>query len=192
MIATKRERIILLVTLAAVGLFVLNWFVIDPLFVRLDKAETDLSASTIKLQESRNYRDNAPRYERRWREMVAAGLKSDASESEAQALRALNGWALDSGLVLSTLQPDRAEASKQQKDFQQITLRVTGTGSMRAVSRFLWSVQTSSIPLHPADVQISSRKEGSDDLTLTLAVTTLALAPASPKPDAVKVAGVMP
>jgi hypothetical protein len=48
---------------------------------------------------------------------------------------------------------------------------------MYAVSRFLWRVETAKVPIRVKEMQLGSRKEGADDLTLTLRLSTLYQAP---------------
>ena len=65
---------------------------------------------------------------------------------------------------------------------------------MASIAKFLWDVQTSKLPTRIVDVQISSRqgsKEGTDDLTVNVAISTLvrgqvpSTSPAAAAPSAV-------
>lgn len=176
MVLSKRERYIAFGTAGVLALLALDRVALSPLFARSQRVDDELSNTQVELERAQQLFANGPRMNQRWHSMVVAGLKSDVTESESQALRALHDWAQDAGLTLLSLQPDRVERARKQQDFQQLTLRASGTGSMRAVSRFLWRVQTASIPLRVTDLQVGSRKEGTDDLTVTLAVSTLVLA----------------
>ena len=49
---------------------------------------------------------------------------------------------------------------------------------MSAVANFLWKVRTSSIPARVTDIVLSARPEGSDNLTVTVGISTLVLADA--------------
>ena len=182
MVLSRREQIIGLVTAGVLGLLALDHVALSPLLERRASAESNLRAAEADAMRADQLLQNAPRMLTRWKGMKDAGLKSDATESKSQALRKLLEWERESGITFTSLQPDRgdigATASRKNKDFQQITLRASGTGSMRQVSRFLWQVQTSEIPMRITDLQIDARKPGSDDLMITLAVSTLALAPA--------------
>ena len=62
-------------------------------------------------------------------------------------------------------------------------MRVTANGGMAAVAGFLWRVESAKLPLRIKDVQIGGR-EGSDDLSLQMQVSTLYLAPPSTKAPA--------
>ena len=50
---------------------------------------------------------------------------------------------------------------------------------MEQVARFLWHFETSSVPVCINEMTISSRKDGQDDLSLTMTVSTIYLAPDS-------------
>ena len=193
MVLSRREQIIGLVTAGVLGLLALDHVALSPLLERRASADTDLRAAEGDALRADQLLQNAPRMLTRWKTMKDAGLKSDATESKSQAMRKLLEWERESGIEFTSLQPDRGDAgamgSRKHKDFQQITIRASGTGSMRSVSRFLWQVQTAEIPMRITDLQIDARKPGSDDLMMTLSVSTLALAP---PPDAKTAAAVTP
>jgi hypothetical protein len=55
----------------------------------------------------------------------------------------------------------------------EVTAQVVGTGSMNAVARFLWRLQTAPQPVKLIEMQLSSRREGMDDLSLQLRLSAL-------------------
>jgi hypothetical protein len=180
MIASKRERVVAAITVGVLGLLVADRFVLTPLFARSGEVNQAIDITDGSLQRAERLQKNAPRINDRWRAMQAAGLKAEVTEAESQALRSLNEWAREAGIALVSLQPDRVEIQSKQKEFAQLTLRVSGTGSMRAISHYLWRVQTAAIPMRITNLELMSRAIGGDDLTLTLAVSTLCLAPPTP------------
>jgi hypothetical protein len=48
---------------------------------------------------------------------------------------------------------------------------------MAQISRFLWRIQAATIPVRITDLQITSHKEGTDDLALVLGIGTIYPAP---------------
>jgi hypothetical protein len=54
-----------------------------------------------------------------------------------------------------------------------MTVLTAGTGNMRAVARFLYLAETTTLPLRIRELQIGSRKEGTDDLSVQLKLSTL-------------------
>lgn len=170
MVLTKRERYIAIATVAVLLGVGLYYYVFSPLLER--KAEVDQKIDELQDQHDRAQRmfTRSRRMSREWAETAKASLTADVSEAESQTLRAISEWALDAGMVLSSVRPDRPE---KERGFYRITFRATGTGGMRQVSRFIYRVQTAPIPARITDLQVSSRKEGTDDLTVQLGIATI-------------------
>jgi hypothetical protein len=177
-VLNKRERYIGFATAGVMALLVLDHFLISPLFARRTQVEADTQTMAVERNRANQLFASSPRMNVRWKEMLASGLKSDLTEAQSQAMQSLNTWAHDAGVMISSLQPDPIDRLSK-KDLQQPSFRLSGTGTMRAVTRFLWSVQTARIPMRVITIDLSSRKEGTDDLMMNLTVSTLALAPQS-------------
>ena len=58
---------------------------------------------------------------------------------------------------------------------------------MSRAGQFLYALHTSNIPLRVGDLQISARKEGTDDLQIQLGVATIFEAPANATPRVARV-----
>lgn len=186
MTLSKRERIVALLAGLTIGALLLDQTMLTPWFNRLNKANDMIAAHQSKLLDANNLFSSDTAAQRRWKEMAGNGLKSDASASEGQLLDRVREAAQQAGLSLQSLKPERSE---RVSGFYRITIRVTANGSMWRVSRFMESLQRSKIPLRLTDVQITARKEGTDDLSLQMGVSTIFDPP--PVPGA-RVAGVHP
>jgi hypothetical protein len=187
MILSKREKTIAYVTGTTVGLFLLNYVAVAPLMAHRDDLVTKVQHARSDLSNAQHTVSHGKVMNKRWSQMTQAGLTADTSTAEAQAQNALNAFADDSRLLLTSNKPERTEHVKL---FNQIIIRSTATGSLSSIGRFLYRIQTSEIPMKVTDFQITSRKEGTDDLTLSLGVSTIALAPPEkPKPGARPAAG---
>jgi len=172
MVLSKRERIIAVVAAVAFAALVLDHYALTPLLESGALMEARRAAATAKLQQSITLFRRQKAMSRRWNEMIEGGLMSDPAEAEGQVLHALQGWANEAGLVVTSMKPERAPTSGE---LPEITVQISGTGPMRAVSRFLYQVQTARFPLRIRDMQLGTRQEGADDLTLQLRVSTLYL-----------------
>ena len=187
MILNKREKIIAYATGAAIGLFLLDYVAISPLMAHRDDVVTRLTQARAEANTTEQVIDRGKVMTKRWKEMTQAGLGTDTSTAEAQALHALNNWADDAGLAITSMKPERTERVKQ---LNQITIRATAQGNQRSVGRFLYAIQTAGIPMRVTDLQMAARKEGLDEMTLTLGVSTIAVAPPEkPKPGVRPAAG---
>jgi len=169
MVLSKRERTVALATLSAVAILVLDQFVLSPVLAKLDQLQTDEKNYTDKLTYANSLFLHRKATETRWNQMIADGLKSDAANTEDALDHAVYEWAQASGLTLKSCTPERAVS----KDRPEVVLYVVGAGNMSAVAHFLYQAQTSKLPVKPADVEIGSRREAADDLTITLHISGL-------------------
>jgi hypothetical protein len=191
MVFTKRERTIIVVTLSVLGILGIDRYVLTPLLDRYEQSEVRRESLQAEMVKARSLLERRELIAPRWRQMVTDGLQRDPAEAESQALHAVQDWAADAGLDLSSLKPERAreplkleplrekptlERPREMTELREITLHAAGTGSMAAVSRFLWLVETAPIPIKVKVLQLGARQEGTDNLTLQVRLSTLYLA----------------
>jgi len=170
---SKRETHLALATAAAVALLVLDHYVIKPILESGAALEAEEARLVQELEDAGWLFERRRLIAHRWQEQTAGGLASDPAEAESRLLHAMRDWAEEGRLALSSLKPER---SPQDGTMREITVLASGTGSMRAVARFLWQVETSSLPLRVVELQLGARKEGTDELSVQLKASTLYLA----------------
>ena len=178
MILSKRERTIVGLTTAVLVLLLADQFALTPLLSRRDRIEQDLAAVVRDLDKGEALLRQKRKLMPRWREMTESGLGASASDAESRLLRAIRDWAQESELTLSSVKYERTETERQ---FQKITWRAAGTGTMASVSRFLYRAQEASLPVRISDVQVSARQEGTDSLAIQVGIATLSSPAASEK-----------
>ena len=181
---SKRERIILFLTITVVIAFVLDRWALEPLLDRCDEvaAERDILLAKVTRATGllRRHRD----IERQWRGNLPPHMMQGPTEAESQILHALGEWASKAGMNMVSLKPER---STKETSLPEIDFRASGTGSMAAVSRFLHQLETSEIPMKIKALQLAARKDGLDDLSLQVQVSTLyspVHVPAKPRTEA--------
>jgi len=175
---SKREQIIFVALAAVLAVLVLDWWIVTPLLDRSAEVEARKAVLLSEMANAENLLQRRRVIGPRWRQMLAEGMKHDPAEAESQVLHALGKWADDAGLDLVSLKPER---STKETLLPEIDIRAAGTGSMAAVSRFLWQLETARIPVKVKALQIGSRKEGQDDLSLQVQISTLYF-PGGPQP----------
>jgi len=171
MVLTKRERIILIVTLLCVGLLIVSKFVVDPAQARLDEMEAQRQQLQGDLEEAQMLLGNRGTMQRKWNTLVADGLRNDA-EAESKVLSDLGEWADNAGLSLSSIKPDRVASYK---GLQEMIFTVAGKGTIEAVSRFLWQIETAALPARIRDMQLGSGSESESTMSLQLHLSVLYL-----------------
>ena len=106
-------------------------------------------------------------------------LSRDESLAEGTILNDVRDWAQEAGMNLSSFKPERLP--EKESDFYKISFRATGSGQMSQLARFLNRIQTATIPIRITDLSITSRKEGTDDLSISVGLATIYLAPDADK-----------
>ncbi len=172
MILSKRERYLVTATIIAVSMLVLDQHIVTPFLEGRALLEAERQSLLREMEGAANQFARRRRMEPKWKDMLAAGLNSDASEAESQFLHALRNWSQESGLTLSSVKPQRIA---REGELQEITFQAAGTGSMHSVAQFLWRLETASLPIKVKELQLDSRKEGADDLSLQLRISVLYL-----------------
>lgn len=174
---SERERKIAIFALLAVVLLGLYYFVFTP----YANARAELVKSREDLQKQRDEADLIFRRQAKlrpvWASMQAGGLKIDTSEAQKQTYGALLEWARSADVQVATV---KFERTTQEGSFQVIGFSVAATGSMPQVSRLLWAMETATIPVRVNEVQVTPRKEGTDDLQVRISVSALCQPPDAP------------
>jgi hypothetical protein len=182
---SHRERLIAIAALASLLLLLFDHYVLTPVMDSREQLRLDAETLAGRTEDARGLFQKSKRLARLWGAMNQEGLKDEAGQAESQVLHALRDWAEESGLSLSSVKPERTEGGG---DLRQIDFRAAGTGTMRAVSRFLFEMQSSELPLHIQDMQVGSHTEGQDDLSLQVHFSTLYVASANQTPAAPRAA----
>jgi len=169
---SKRETYIAVAAAAAVALLVADRYVITPLIEHGAAQQAEEQRLAAELEGAEVLFERRRLFARRWEELTAGGLVSDPAGAESRLLHAMRDWAQEAGLTLASVKPERSE---RDGNVRQISVRASGTGSMRAVARFLWRAETTELPLRVHELQVGSRREGADELTVQVKASTLYL-----------------
>ena len=183
MVLSKRERYIAIGVGAAIGLLLLDRIVLTPFDERSRAVRTARDEVAQRNADAELLFGRQHKLRTIWDELQKGGLKLNQSQAESQALQAILDWARAAGVELAGLKPER---TTQEGQFQVISFNVTGTGSMASVSRLVWALETATIPVRVNEMQVTPRREGSDDLSVRLSVSALCM---PPQPEAPKAGG---
>lgn len=172
---TTRERYIAIGVGAVVGLYVLDSFLIEPLVQRQTEARQADARATQELQDAEQLATNRLRAQRVWKNLAGETLKTDQKSAESQLVNFVGDQVRAAGLSLDQLKTD--QKPEKEGDFFQLNGRVGTTGTMAQQARFLNALRTANIPVRITDLQINSRKDGIDDLSLQAGIATIFATP---------------
>lgn len=165
-----RERLLLVGALACMLLLGLDRLALTP-FLRAWRSRADEilrlraeidRATALMEQESRWLR---------WRDDAANRLLPGApGDAENQLIGRVDGWARSAGLAVSSLRPRWTEGPDRA---QRLELQVAGSGSLQAVSTFLYQVETSSVAVALEQMELVPRNNEGTDIVLDVRLCAL-------------------
>jgi Tfp pilus assembly protein PilO len=160
-----------IIAIAVVGFLVLNKFVIGPVAVKLQQLEMQKNQLLVELSEAQNLLRKRGVLEKEWKTALSYGLRNEV-EAESKVGRALDKWSEEAKLTLSSVKPERVASDKGLKE---MTFVVVGTGTLDAVTQFLWQIETAPLPIKVKDMQLGSSNESGQSMSLQLRLSALCL-----------------
>jgi hypothetical protein len=170
MILSKREQYIAIITIAVVVVLIFDRYAVTPFMDVRRQTATEKQGLMTDMARAETLFERRGLMDQRWQDMKESGLGSDASVAESQILHAIRNWSSENRLTLSSVKPYREEGEEV---LRQIMFQVAGTGTMESVCRFLWQTESAALPIRIAEVQLGSRKEDGNDMSLQLRLSAL-------------------
>lgn len=176
MTISPREKMIAIGLGVVVGLYVLDQMLLAPMFDRLNVADGHIAADQITLQQSNATVQNGQMALKRWGDMSRGHIGLDASAAQSKLLNHVGDVARSAGLNLTSLKPEHGEKTM---GFARAGLRATAATTMSTLAAFLQRLQSADLPVRVTDLQIKANKEGLDDLTVDVGISTIYQLPAA-------------
>lgn len=182
MILSQREKYIAVGVSIIAVIFLLDWLVYAPLHnwseeIASKKAEAETEArntDALFVQEKQ--------LTKVWDEMKKGGLQSDISDAQNNLYQAVSDWAHQSIVDITKITPQQPTAIEK-SGFVQVPMQFDGTGTTSSVAKFLYQIEVAKIPVRIHNIQISSTKDGVDNLHIVADLTTLCLAQGNNRPS---------
>ncbi len=172
MALTRREQLIMILATVAVGILIADRFILTPLFENRDRARQLRQTLEAELEEAQATLDRRRILKRRWDQMQEAGLSYDIEKVDSLLFRHLEEASDESGLSLRSTQSERLE---EQNTLGQIEFTVSGTGSMNAVTQFLWDIEMAEIPVRIDSMGLGGNNETGSQMKLQMKLSTIYL-----------------
>ncbi|MFI4859629.1 MAG: hypothetical protein ACIAXF_02990 [Phycisphaerales bacterium JB063] len=170
---SKREKTLAIAVAAMVVGVVLYLLVVTPVLNAFDRVGEETAALETKLNEARVLVDNQALIEKRWAGYRRAGLRSDEYSARRRTQESITQWSAASRLNIKHLEAANNPVRDDDERFDEITFRMSATGSIHSLQRFLERVSMSPFPLRIVDCSITNRREDEEDLDLSLTLTTI-------------------
>jgi hypothetical protein len=176
----NRQLLLIKIAAAGVGLLILNSVVISPLGDLWSEHSAEIARLKTSVAEGRNLIARGPELQRHWAEMRSGALPHDRAQSEHDVVSSFENWSRSTGVELGSEKLVWKHGATD--DYSVLECRLDATGTLSALSRFLFEVERSPQALRVESDEILSRDDSGQRLTLSLIVTGLRLIPLEGKP----------
>ena len=173
----NRQQILLVLTFVALGLYVGDLLVFEPMVKWWKSREGQIAELRQEVKDGKSLVRRESYIRSDWANMRTNALPNDPSQAEQQLLRAFNGWAGDSGANVSSVTP---QWQNDQDDYSTLDCRVEASGDIGTLSRFIYEIESDPMALQLASIELTASDDKGQQLTLGLDVNGLALI--SPQP----------
>ena len=173
----NRQHLLAIIAIIAVTLLAGDKFVLSPLIAgwkqraaRLVELRKSVNQGSLLLAREQSIRD-------RWDQMRTNMLPNNVSVAENEVLRAFERWSQQSRLSVTSIKP---QWKRTADDYMTLECRADAFGSLEALTRFLYDVERDSLALKVEAVEITTRDNEGQQLSLALQVSGLLLSPQEP------------
>lgn len=174
----NRQQFLVVLTIAAFALLVTVNFILTPLGNWWSARQAQIKELQTKVTEGQQLIRRADGIRSRWDSMRTNALPANTSLAEQNVLQAVSDWARGSGVELTSVMP---QWKNESTNYLTLTCRVESSGDLGTLSRFLYDLEKGPMALRLDSVELSSRDNTGQQLTMGLELNGLALLTADKK-----------
>lgn len=168
----RRQQLLGVVAIAALVLLVGDRMFLSPLTQSWKSRSARLAELRARVAQGELLLNREEAIRRSWSLNRTNTLPEEASVAEAALLKAFERWSSDSRVGVSAIKP---QAKRGLDGRPTLECRVDAFGTMGAISRFLYEIEKDRLGVRIDAVEIASRDEEGEQLTLGLLVNGLLL-----------------
>ena len=168
----QRLRLLKIGAAAVAGLFLLDRVIVTPATASWSAQSDRIHALEQKVQRGHQLLDRQNGIRSRWDQMVRANLPTEVSAAESKAFQAIDRWARTAGVSFSSLTP---QWQHYDAGYDTLECRASITGAQPALGRFVYELETDSIPVNLQEFEMTTRDDRGALLTMTARFSILRL-----------------
>jgi Tfp pilus assembly protein PilO len=168
----NRQQLLIIGAIVAIVLFAGDQLVLSPLTKawsarakHITELRQQITQGAMLVQREQSIRN-------RWEQMSRNALPNNTSAAEQQLFKAIDLWAQESGVTVSSITPQWKHDSD---DYMTYECRVDAAGDLGKLSRFLYSVERDPMALKLELVELGARDKEGQQLSLGLQLSGLVL-----------------
>lgn len=168
----NRQQMLVVVTVAALGLLVADQLIIEPLTSWYGARNRQITELRTQVRNGKSLIIREAGIRGHWDQMRTNALPAQSAVAEQQVFSALDRWSRYSLVEITGILPQWKNDSD---DYQTLNCRVEATGTLSTLTRFLYNVETGPLPLKVEAIELAAKDTGGQQLSLGLQVSGLAL-----------------
>lgn len=169
----NRQQFLIVLTAVAAALLIGNSLIYEPLAGLWSSRSAQIRELRVKVKDGNGLIKREAGIRSRWSDMSANALPAKTSPAEQQVLAALDNWSRASGAEVTSIMPQWKNDST---NYMTLNCRVEASGTMGALSQFLYNIEKGPMALKLDSVELSAQKSDTgQQLTLNLQISGLAL-----------------
>jgi len=175
----NRQQWLTIFALVVVGLFAADKLLLTPLAHLWSSRSKRVATLRKQVEDGRQLLRREQSLRSRWAQMRTNTLPNNPSLAEQQVLKAFDRWAQESRISVTSIVP---QWKHDADDYMTLQCRVEAAGNMERVSQFLYNIERDAMALKLENVELSSRDNEGQQLSLGLQVSGLVLTPQTSAP----------
>ena len=168
----NRQQFLVLLTMAAAGLFVAVNFIITPLAGLWSARSAQIRELRVRVADGNQLIKRESVVRNRWADMRANALPANMSLAEQKLFKLVDDWAHRSGAEVTSLMPQWKNDST---NYLTLTCRVETSGDLGALCKFLYDVERGPVAVRLDSVELTERDKDGQQLTMSAEINGLVL-----------------
>lgn len=173
----NRQQLLSIAAIVVVALWAGDKLVLSPLLQSWKQRATSITELTKSVRQGSLLVDRERSIRNRWDSMQTNTLPNETSVAENHVLKAFERWSQDSRISITSIKP---QWKRTADDYMTLECRADAFGSIQAITRFLYDVEKDPLALKVEAVEITTRDNDGQQLSLALQVSGLLLNPLEP------------
>ena len=168
----NRQKFLLILTLVAIGLYVGDLVVFEPLKGWWKMRSQNIITLRKQVAHGKSMLLNEAGLRGQWEGMFTNTLANDKSLAEHQVLNALDNWAQQSGAGLTGVS---SQWKNDGTNYTTLNCNVTASGNIATLGQFLYRIEKGPLALKLDSVEFSTHDNTGQQLNLGMQISGLAL-----------------
>ena len=168
----KRQKLLMVVAGTVLALLAADKLVLTPLTNLWKNRSKEVARLRTQVQEGGALVKREQTVRARWSQMQTNMLPDNPSLAQEQVLKALVTWSQESGVTINGTTP---QWKTDTDAYKTLVCRVDASGTLWFLSRFLYDIEQGPMALKVESLDLGSRDNDGQQLTIALQISGLAL-----------------